>query len=95
MRQLDIFKDAQFKGSDYVPKFDQKRLTGQLKRIYSIMIDGKFRTLREIESLTGDPPASISAQLRFLRLANFGSHIVEKRHKGDRKQGLWEYRVLK
>ncbi|KKL56177.1 hypothetical protein LCGC14_2247980, partial [marine sediment metagenome] len=36
-------------------------------------------TLCEIEDLTGDPPASISAQLRHLRKERFGAHTVERR----------------
>lgn len=90
----DIFKDARFNGSDYVKEFDQDRLTGQLKRVYELMIDGRWRTLSEIEATTGDPQASISAQLRFLRRERFGSHTVDKRRRGDREQGLFEYQVI-
>lgn len=93
--EKDIFKDARFNGSDYVKEFDQSRLTGQLKRVYELMIDGMWRTLSEIAITTNDPEASISAQLRFLRRERFGSHLVEKRSRGERENGLWEYRVLK
>lgn len=95
MKQLDIFKDARFNGSDYIKEFDQQRLTGQLKRIYGLMIDGRWRTLREIEIITGDPASSISAQLRHLRKERFGSHTVNKRSRGDRKIGLFEYQLIK
>lgn len=93
--QLDIFNQPRFNGSDYMPGIDDKRLTGQIKRIYSIMIDGKYRTLGEIESITGDPQASISAQLRHLRKKRFGSHIINKRRRGEREHGLFEYQMLK
>lgn len=86
--------EPHFNGSDYVPEFDFNRLKGQLKRVYSLMVDGSWRTLDEISSITGDPPASISAQLRHLRKARFGNHIVNKRPRGDRNKGLFEYQLL-
>ena len=43
--------------------------------------------------LKGDPEASASAQLRHLRKPRFGSHTVEKRNRGAREFGLWEYRL--
>ena len=43
--------------------------------------------------MTDDPHASISAQLRHLRKEKFGSYNIEKRPRGDRSNGLWEYRL--
>lgn len=86
---------VKFDGCCYDPAFDDDRLTKQLGRVYQTMIDGHFRTLSEIASLTQDPEASISAQLRHLRKPRFGSYIVERRHRGDRSLGLFEYRLLK
>ena len=83
-----------FDGSEYSPELDQVRLTGQIKRIYDLMIDGRWRTLGEIAIETHDPEASISAQLRHLRKARFGAHKVEKRRRGDEKQGLFEYKLI-
>ena len=83
-----------FNGSDYDPALDYKRLSGQIKRIYKLMRDGKWRTLSEIETQTGDHEASISAQLRNLRKPQFGSHVVEKQRRGERTSGLFEYRLL-
>jgi len=83
-----------FNGSDYDPKFDDKRLKGQIARVFHCMKDGKWRTLEEISKVTKDPHASISAQLRHLRKDRFGSHIVDKRSRGARERGLWEYRLL-
>jgi hypothetical protein len=80
-----------FDGDDYQPARDDPRLTSQLGRIKTLMLDGRWRTLPEIESETGDPPASISAQLRHLRKKRFGSHTVERRYIAD---GLYEYRLL-
>ena len=92
----DLFTSAgmRFNGSDYVPEFDNKRLTGQIKRIYELMKDGRYRTLKEIEDATGDPQASISAQIRHLKKTRFGSHTVNKRRRGDPTQGLFEYQLI-
>lgn len=83
-----------FNGSDYSPEFDNQRLGKQHERIKSVMVDGKWRTLAEIARITKDPPASISAQLRHLRKERFGAWIVEKKTRGKRESGLFEYRLL-
>jgi hypothetical protein len=79
-----------FDGSDYVPGRDDDRLRGQQLRIWSLMCDGKFRTLGQIAAVTGDPEASISAQLRHLRKPRFGSFCVDKEYVDH---GLFKYRV--
>lgn len=53
----------------------------------------RYVTLAEIEAATGDPEASISAQIRHLRKKRFGSYIVDKRRR-DEKGGTWEYRLF-
>jgi len=83
-----------FDGSDYVGEFDNARLTAQLLRIWRLMNDGNWRTLSEIEKATGDPPASISAQLRHLRKERFGAHTIKKRARGNRAIGLFEYQLI-
>lgn len=94
MQLFDIKKGPEFNGPEYEPGLDKERLTNQLDRIKDLMLDGAWRTLSEIESETGDPAASISAQLRHLRKKRFGSHIVDKRRRGRREDGLFEYRVI-
>jgi len=81
----------EFNGSNYSSKHDKERLTGQIKRIFDLMKDGEWRTFSEIKSITGDPEASISAQLRNLRKERFGSYDVRKRYRGNRDEGLFEY----
>jgi hypothetical protein len=88
------FSTQKFNGSDYDPEFDDARLRGQIRRLWDLMLDGKWRTLCEIELVTGDPPASISAQLRHLRKKRFGKHTVNKRPRGERAHGLWEYQLV-
>ena len=89
----DILHYCHFDGPVYEEKFDRERLTGQIKRVYNVMRHGYWLTLDEINGATGDPHASISAQLRHLRKPRFGSHTIEKRPRGDRSNGLWEYRM--
>ena len=84
----------EFDGADYDPATDKDRLANQLGRVYDCMKDSAWRTLEEIHAKTGDPVASISAQLRHLRKPRFGTYCVERRHRGDPGQGLYEYRVL-
>lgn len=76
-------QDLIFDGPAYDPELDQDRLAGQILRIFRLMADGLWRTLEEIHFETGDPQASISAQLRHLRKPRFGAHQVEKRRRGD------------
>jgi hypothetical protein len=80
-----------FNGPDYKPERDEARLRGQHLRIWDFMADGRWATLGQIALATGDPEASISAQLRHMRKPRFGSHTVNKRYV-DR--GLFEYQVL-
>ena len=63
-------------------------------RIFKAIKDCSWNTLVEIQDLTVDPQASISAQLRNLRKERFGSYLIEKRYRGDRLNGLWEYRLI-
>ena len=103
MKQAELFDQkgnptyvppaAPFNGSDYEHKFDYERLRGQILRVFDLMKDGRWRTLAEIEAATGDPAASISAQLRHLRKDKFGSHTVDKQARGARETGLYEYRL--
>lgn len=80
-----------FNGSDYIPERDDVRLTGQILRVWDVVKDQKWRTLREIADLTCDPEASVSAQLRHLRKPRFGGHTVEKEYIDN---GLYKYRVI-
>lgn len=82
---------ATFDGPDYDHKRDGERLTNQYQVIFDLMKDGKFRTLGEIESITGFPQASISAQLRHTRKPRFGNHTINKHYIID---GLFEYQLV-
>ena len=83
--------DAHFNGDDYQPERDKERLRGQILRVYTAIKDGRWRTLRQLAEITGDPEASVSAQLRHLRNPRFGGHEIVKRYI---KNGLYEYRLV-
>ena len=78
-----------FNGADYIPERDNERLGNQLLRVKKAIHSGDWKTLRQLAEETGDPEASISAQLRHLRKPRFGSLVIERRHVGN---GLYEYR---
>ena len=81
----------EFNGADYAPGRDDERLTSQHKRVLNIMKDGEWRTLAAISRDIGDPPASVSAQLRHLRKLRFGGHTVERIYAGE---GTYLYRLV-
>ena len=93
-KQKGLFENNDFDGKEYVHEFDHSRLKGQAFNVFSLMRDGIWRTLGEINSLLGYPEASISATLRDFRKDKFGSHTVEKRRRGNPKNGLFEYQLI-
>lgn len=92
--EVPLPERPRFDGAEYVPPIDDARLTGQMRRVWDAMSNGTWRTLEEISTLTGDPAASVSAQLRHFRKKRFGAHTVERRARGDRANGLFEYRIV-
>lgn len=84
-----------FDGETYEPAKDHERLTGQLGRVRTVMLDHVWRTLAEIEAVTGDPPASISARLRDLRKTKFGGYTIQRRRRGEDTSGLFEYCLIR
>ena len=72
---------------------DNVRLADQMLRVYQCLVVGDWLTLAEIRERTGDPEASISAQIRHLRKERFGFHTIAKRRRGGETSGLWEYRL--
>jgi hypothetical protein len=89
--QLELIADPWFDGSTYDHCRDSARLGHELGRVWSVMLDGRWRRLTAIAIAAQSPEASVSARLRDLRKERFGSHTVERRYVAA---GLWEYRVL-
>jgi hypothetical protein len=71
---------------------DVPRLNLQRERIRVLMLDGQFRTLKEISAATGDPEASVSAQLRHLTKKQYGGYTKNRIHKDG--TGTWYYQIL-
>ena len=69
-----------FDGSDYIHKRDGIRLTGQLERVFNVMKNGDWITLRQLATKSKCPEASASAQLRNLRKDRFGGYLIEKKY---------------
>lgn len=87
-----------FDGLSYEAALDRIRLTRQLQVVFIVTEQasrkGQWLTLGELAAACGAPESSISARLRDLRKPRFGSHVVEKRRRGEGRRGLWEYKVL-
>lgn len=83
---------TRFFGADYDPVHDKGRLLNQYGRVLSVMIDEQWRTLKEIADITKDPEASISAQLRMIGKSGYKK---ERRSRGKRENGLYEYKITK
>ncbi len=69
---------------------DAPRRKRQAASVLDLMIDGKWRTRKQIAGETGEPEASVSARLRDLRKDRFGGWQVDREHIA---RGLWQYRV--
>lgn len=54
------------------------------------MGDGDWWTLTALSAVTGAPEASVSARIRDLKKARFGSHKIESQYV---RRGLWQYRM--
>jgi len=78
--------------STYKPALDRKRLNRQSRIVLSFMLrlDG-WATLAEISAGTREPEASISARLR--DLANKYGYKKDRRRRGEKTRGVWEYRI--
>ena len=84
-------EELRFDGADYSPDRDNPRLKGQMLRVWEVMKDGQWRTLRQIADMTQDPEASISAQLRHFRKDRFGAHQIEREYIDN---GAYKYRLI-
>ena len=84
-------QDIQFDGHTYNHLQDSLRLHRQLGKVWNVVKNGAWFTLREIADLIGAPEASVSARLRDLRKPKFGSNTVEREYIG---QGLYRYRLI-
>lgn len=84
---------SEFNGADYNSEEDYNRLTGQMQRVFAVMIDRQWRDLQTIAEKCGDPETSVSAQMRNLRKDRFGGHTVLKKRVGKPGSGHYEYQL--
>lgn len=80
-------------GPTYEYKIDEARVMKQMDRIRLALSDHTWTSLAELADRTGDPEASISAQVRHLRKPRFGGHTIDKRRRHE-LGGTWEYRMV-
>lgn len=66
-------------GETFKPEHDELRLGKQALAVMQVMKDGEWR---------------VSARLRDFRKAAYGSHVVNRRRRGDESKGVFEYQVL-
>jgi len=92
-KQNELF-NKDFDGNSYIREYDHLRLKGQALGVFKLMSDNRYRTLNEIHNILNYPEASISATLRDFRKNKFGNHTVNKRRRGNPKQGLFEYQLI-
>lgn len=99
MAQLALIPEfvpaPKFDGETYEPMHDGARLSSQLTATREVMLDHEWRTLAALVLALRKrglrvTEASISARLRDLRKARYGSFSVEHRRLIG---GLWEYRI--
>jgi len=93
---IDVFSGGSvpdFDGGTYNRARDHARLGQQMRDVYTLFRDGKWRTLKDASNTLGHPEASISSRLRDFRKRKFISlgRWMESEHIED---GLWRYRLV-
>ena len=63
-------------------------------RIWELMCDGKYRTLEQIREITGASRFGVGQQLRHLRTAKFGKHMIHCRRQSKMKWAPTEHRLI-
>jgi hypothetical protein len=91
MLSNELKLDGDRQGSTYSHEFDYERLNAQMRRVFDVVKDGEWVTLRELSEMTGSPEASVSARLRDFRKKQFGGFLVERNRVAG---GLYEYRLV-
>lgn len=87
-----IDEPIQFGGRTYQPQLDEKRLKTALGRVWSLMRDGRRRTLAEVAAEAGCSEAGASARLRDLRKSEVRERYKCKAIHSERVDGgLWVY----
>lgn len=83
--------DGNRDGVTFDPRRDADRLNKQMRAVWDVMKDGRWRIPAQMEQEIHAPWASISARLRDFRKDKFGGLDVERRYLDN---GVWEYRLV-
>lgn len=78
----------------FVAEIDEPRTLPNQDRILNLVIDGVWRTYREIGDATGLPPETIGSHLRNLRMEKGGGYVLCRKPRMKREDGLYEYQML-
>lgn len=81
-----------FKGP-LLEECDLPRLNTAGRKVWDIMIDGKWHNLNDVATATGQPHSSVTAFLRGLRCPENGGHTVDIAREKEGK-GTWLYRLM-
>ena len=84
-------RESRFDGATYEPAHDSERLSSQLRRVFELMRDGQWRSLRDIAEAVGGSEAGVSARLRDMRKPRNGKHEVQRRRVAG---GVFEYKLV-
>lgn len=83
-----------FDGETFDRKLDGKRLARQLDKVRELMLDGQWRTLRQIADAIGCSESSASARLRDMRKAPPHGYGADVKRARDRvNKALWWYKL--
>lgn len=77
----------------YIATLDDPRLLPNMEQVRLLMQDQQWRTLGEIADESGLRAESVSAHIRDLRKLKNGGYVVDRRARGKRAAGLFEYRL--
>lgn len=88
-------KPPDFDGATYEPTQDKDRLSNALGRVYELLRDGRWRTLREIACYANCSESGASARIRDLRKEKFKADYPNKDIEAKRVEGgVWVYRMI-
>jgi len=76
-----------------IDRSDIPRMTGQLKKVFELMQDGQWHTIRQVAKYAQCCEVSAGTRIRDLRKERFGGHTVKRRRDRNRP-GVFRYRLI-
>lgn len=94
--QLPLNNVPDFDGKTFNREHDKSRLATQLLAVKMVMLDGVWRSPKEIAKAAEiGHGAGITARIRDLRKTKFGGYVIQVRRRHPVNSGIFEYRLLK